>query len=213
MTRLTSIAGSFRWEGKAGYNSLTNERVRGRACGAGRRSAGSIPWPDLPARTCSGIRTNRCEEKRRCGRTTQGGWYRAGPANQGSRDHARANDWPWRTADPPPRGHRPAGHCLVAQPSGRMAALLVVPLLGVALLTLEWIWARYLLGMTPSLIMPLPGRGVDRAEDPPPGSWSCAPCIGAIRARAAQALRAHPDSRHRYAGHGRVDTRGLRRAS
>lgn len=154
MAHLTSMAHTFRWEGKAGWISLTTERTR-----AGLESQEAVRGLDSMARPAGASMILDQGELLRHESGGVGGSFAAlanAPVRR-VRQVATAlvrvtalgglpilllavvglvcTAW-WRTA-----------------PEG-MAALLVVPLLaGLALLTLEWIWPRYLFPMAPSLIM------------------------------------------------------------
>jgi 4-amino-4-deoxy-L-arabinose transferase-like glycosyltransferase len=154
MAHLSAMAGSFRWEGKAGYNNLIVERTR-----AGMARFEAIRGLDSRGQPAgSYMFRDQSELLRRKGSTVGGSLAAMGHApirrlNQIMTAVVRRTalgGWPilllavggflctawWRRAPE------------------RMAALLVVPVVtGAALLTLEWMLDRYLFALMPALII------------------------------------------------------------
>lgn len=154
MAHLSTMAGSFRWEGKASYNNLAVERTR-----AGLVSEEAVRGLDSMAQPAGPFMfRDQAELLRREGGIVGGSLTALGTApirrlKQVVAAVVRTSAlggmpilllavgglfcaaW-WRTAPE------------------RMAALFVVPLVtGVGLLTLDWLWARYLFSLVPALII------------------------------------------------------------
>jgi len=153
MIWLSAQAGSFRWEGKSGYNSLTTERLRaGLSLEDANRGLDSLAAPAGPYMFRDQVETLR-RDAGGIGATLSA--LMLDPVRR-AKAFLRGVSQPW------------LGGIVIlllatvglvvtgwwrTEPA-RMAAVLTLPVLSAAaLLTLDWPWGRYFLGLLPSLIL------------------------------------------------------------